>query len=270
MVRNKLFFVFVFMMVLLLTSLIFASKDELAELYYQEGSSLFEQNKFYEAVEKINKALSYREVFPQALCKLAECYDKLRDNTKAVENYMQCIKQLQNPQRPAEEERLLSYVMLRLEVQCGLYYQSGLGLLKQNKPKEALEKFNIALLYQNNYIPAHFGAAECYEKLQENKKALRIYRECVNSLNSIISRSKKEEETLSSALKAIERLDFLGRQLQQLKNIYTTGLLTLANDCMSKKHHRFVRKIVQAILGIDPKNTSARELLSRLNRIDKQ
>ena len=94
---------------------IFSDDNELANLYYQSGLALMNENKYEEAIEKLNKALSYRKGFPSVLFNLGECYKKLNNNKKALENYRLCIKSLNQIFRSKEDEELLSQVNRSLD-----------------------------------------------------------------------------------------------------------------------------------------------------------
>ncbi|MFH1230625.1 MAG: tetratricopeptide repeat protein, partial [Planctomycetota bacterium] len=89
---------------------IFSEDNELANLYYQSGLALMNENKYEEAIEKFNKSLSYRKEFPSVLFNLGECYKKLNNNKKSLKNYRLCIKSLNQIFRSKEEEELLSRV----------------------------------------------------------------------------------------------------------------------------------------------------------------
>ncbi|MEW6027436.1 MAG: tetratricopeptide repeat protein, partial [Planctomycetota bacterium] len=82
--------------------------SELANLYYQSGLELLKANKYNEAVEKFNKAMSYREGFAEALFNIGECYRKLNDNKKALNNYRLCARCLKQRFMSKEDEKLLS------------------------------------------------------------------------------------------------------------------------------------------------------------------
>lgn len=93
-----------------------AEDNELADTYYQSGSVLCKQNKYEEAIAKFNKALSYRRQFPAVLFKLGECYEKLKDNKKAVWNYRLCRKYLQQQSdRSKEEDEMVVQVSRTLD-----------------------------------------------------------------------------------------------------------------------------------------------------------
>ena len=93
----------------LATAYSFAADDsEPANIYYQSGLAAFKQNKFDEAIVKFTKAVTYRPEFPEALFKLGECYEKVKDSQKALFNYRGSVKYLQAlPERTKEENDLL-------------------------------------------------------------------------------------------------------------------------------------------------------------------
>ncbi len=92
-----------------------AENSELANLYYQSGLELLKANKYEEAVEKFSKALSYRAEFPEALFNLGECYKKLSDNKKALNNYRLCARCLKQRFMSKEDEKLLALTYQSLD-----------------------------------------------------------------------------------------------------------------------------------------------------------
>ncbi|MBI5778210.1 MAG: DUF1080 domain-containing protein [Planctomycetes bacterium] len=88
---------------------------EMADVYYQSGLALMKQDKYDEAAEKLNKALSYKRRFPQALFNLGGCYEKLKNNKDAQYNYRFCIKCLQKAGRSKEENELLLQALANLD-----------------------------------------------------------------------------------------------------------------------------------------------------------
>ena len=92
-----------------------AENSELANLYYQSALELLKANKHEEAIEKFNKALSYRAEFPEALFNLGECYKKLGDNKNSIKNYRRCGRCLKQRFLAKEDEKLLAQVYQSLE-----------------------------------------------------------------------------------------------------------------------------------------------------------
>lgn len=81
-----------------------ASNVEAAQIYYQSGLALFKQNKYEEAIEKFNKAVSAKKDFPEALFKLGECYEKTTNNIQAINNYRLCLRFLEPRKELTQEE----------------------------------------------------------------------------------------------------------------------------------------------------------------------
>ena len=92
-----------------------SENSELANLYYQSALELLKGNKYEEAIEKFNKAMSYRAEFPEALFNLGECYKKLNDNKKALNNYRLCARCLKQRFMSKDDEKLLSQTSQALD-----------------------------------------------------------------------------------------------------------------------------------------------------------
>ncbi|MFH0888443.1 MAG: tetratricopeptide repeat protein [Planctomycetota bacterium] len=78
---------------------------EIAKAYYQSGLLLFNQNKYDEAIEKFNKALSTKKDFVEALFKLGECYENTKDTIQAIINYRLCLKSLESKKELVQDEK---------------------------------------------------------------------------------------------------------------------------------------------------------------------
>ncbi|MBI4712181.1 MAG: tetratricopeptide repeat protein [Planctomycetes bacterium] len=92
-----------------------AGNADLAQAYYQSGLSIIKQNKYEDAVERLKKAVAYRPEFPQALFKLGECSEKLKDTPKAVFYYRRCLKSIPERSPLAEEKQIATTVTARLD-----------------------------------------------------------------------------------------------------------------------------------------------------------
>lgn len=145
------------------------------------------------------------------------------------------------------------------------YYQTGLEQFKQNKIDDAVAKFNQSLAYRPDFPPALFKLGECYEKLKEPERAIRAYRLCIKLLDQLTERAKEDEELLSQAVKALEKLDVRGKQLQKIKSNHCARLLAVANECLGRKYPRFARRIIDLILVIEPANKPAQEMVDKMD-----
>ncbi|MBI5777948.1 MAG: tetratricopeptide repeat protein [Planctomycetes bacterium] len=106
--KNKILLFGILLVILTYAAVIFVEdNNELADVYYQSGLALFKQNKHDEAVEKFNKALSYKRDFSQALFKLGECHEKLADSRSALNNYRLCLRCLKQQKTLSREENEL-------------------------------------------------------------------------------------------------------------------------------------------------------------------
>ncbi|MBI4712338.1 MAG: tetratricopeptide repeat protein [Planctomycetes bacterium] len=144
-----------------------------------------------------------------------------------------------------------------------VYYQSGLSLLKQNKYDEALTKFHKALSYRPAFPEAFLKSAECCEKLGNKAKALQNYRLCRKCLETKPSLTPDEKTILSAAQSNLEKLDTAGKEFRKIKEHYISGIISVANNCLAKKHTGFAGKIFKQVVAIDPANKSAAEFLGK-------
>lgn len=145
----------------------------------------------------------------------------------------------------------------------GVYYQSGLSLVKQNKYDQAITKLTKALSYQPNSPPILFSLAECCEKTGDTAGAIRCYRLCVKYL-PVTGRTKDEEQLYAQSTRTLDKIDTNGKQLGAIKLSYTAALLGLANDCVLKKYIFFATRFIGIIRQIDPAHKGAQELSAKL------
>ncbi|MFA5794634.1 MAG: tetratricopeptide repeat protein [Candidatus Brocadiia bacterium] len=82
----------------------YEANSELSDVYYQSGLTAIKQNKYDEAIDKLNKAVSYRREFSQALFALGECHEKQKDKSSAIRNYRLCLKHIQKKDNLSKEE----------------------------------------------------------------------------------------------------------------------------------------------------------------------
>src|SRR3989339_10421 len=149
---------------------------------------------------------------------------------------------------------------------ANVYYQSGMSLFKQNKYDEAAEKFNKALSYKKESPQVLFRLGECYEKVNETKKAIDNYRLCQKYLKQQKTTSKEDDQLLTQVCRCIDKLDLNGAEFRKTKNDYLAGLLEIANYCFSKKCQRFTLRLVQNALEIDESNKAAQALLAKIDK----
>ncbi|MBI5777946.1 MAG: hypothetical protein HZA49_00630 [Planctomycetes bacterium] len=147
-----------------------------------------------------------------------------------------------------------------------VYYQSWLSLSKQGKNDEAAEKFTKALSYRKDFPAARFRLGDCYEKLKNDKRAVRNYRLAMKSLSENPARTRDEDELLGSVSRSLERVDLNGTRFARIKNNHISGLLALGGECLNKKYQRFTYTITESIFKIDPANKPARELSAKIDQ----
>jgi tetratricopeptide (TPR) repeat protein len=147
-----------------------------------------------------------------------------------------------------------------------VYYQAGLKALKDNDYETAIAKLTKAVSYKPEFPSALFRLGECYEKIKDDRAALKNYRLCRKYLTQQSTLSKEDEQLLSLASRRIDQLDVNGKQLARIKNNHITELLKLANQCVSKKYNLFAGRIIERILEIDPNNKGVQELLAKLGK----
>ncbi|MEK7310134.1 MAG: hypothetical protein AAB038_04895 [Planctomycetota bacterium] len=144
------------------------------------------------------------------------------------------------------------------------YYQSGLALLKENKPNEATEKFVKALSYKSAFPEAFFRLGECYEKLQNTPSAIKNYRLCLRCLECKTSLNNEEKNTLLSARKNLEKIDANSVQIKNIKNKHIEKLSKIGSECSTKKYYNLARKIYNLVLTVDPGNKTASDALNKI------
>ncbi|MFH1227394.1 MAG: tetratricopeptide repeat protein [Planctomycetota bacterium] len=148
---------------------------------------------------------------------------------------------------------------------ANVYYQSGLALFSQSKYDEAVIRFNRSLSYIKDFSPSLFKLGECYEKLKDNKKALKNYRLCLKSLQQ--RKLTKEEEDLSNQTELrLDKLDANGLKLKGIRSSAISRLFILADN--NKKYPRFTCRVLRTIIDLDPGHKDAFELLSKLESSD--
>ena len=76
---------------------------------YKSGMSFMKTAKYKEAIKSFEQALVFRKEFPEVSFKLGECYEKLKDNKKAIDYYRLSAKHLQQQaNRSKESDELLT------------------------------------------------------------------------------------------------------------------------------------------------------------------
>jgi hypothetical protein len=159
-------------------------KTESAGIFYKSGLGEFKKNNYEEALTKFRKAIAAKPDFPEALFKIGECAEKLKDSKAALKNYRLCLKYLQaretlNP----EEKNILPLVrrnLDKLDIKgCQLRAIKGKhidNLLKfageclgKRYPRFALKVYNLAL----ELDPTSKAAADAIKKIEDGAPAVK-------------------------------------------------------------------------------------------------
>jgi tetratricopeptide (TPR) repeat protein len=146
----------------------------------------------------------------------------------------------------------------------GIYYKSGLLSLKKNNYAEAIEKFTKAISYRLDFPEALSKLAECHEKTRAFNKAIYYYRLCAKYLQMQPGMTKEQSAILAAVNRAKDRLDINGKELNKIKQGYTSKIFGFISECTSRKYYRLATRSIDSLLKIDPDNKSAKEFLERL------
>ncbi|MFA5793876.1 MAG: tetratricopeptide repeat protein [Candidatus Brocadiia bacterium] len=163
---------------LISTNIILSSADdaELAGAVYQSGLNAFKQNKFDDAAQKFARALEYKSDYTEAMFKLAECHEKLRNSQQAVRYYRQSARQVASKTDSSTEERNILQqsrkVLEKLDVR-GTQFNTAKSkqidiLLKMANDCAGRKYFGFARrIYEQILIidPGNKTAADAMEKL---------------------------------------------------------------------------------------------------------
>lgn len=171
------------------------NKTESAVIFYKSGLSLFKHNKYDEALSKFQRAVSYKPDFPEAIFKIGECAEKLKDTKTALKNYRLCLKYLQTRETLTPNEKntlpLVKRTLEKLDVR-GNQFRTLKGkhvdnLIKfsgecmgRRYPRFALKVYKLAL----ELDPANKAVADAIKKIEEDAPAVKE--------PAIKSRGKKE------------------------------------------------------------------------------
>src|SRR3989339_865847 len=147
-----------------------------------------------------------------------------------------------------------------------VYYDAGLDLMKQNKPAEAVEKFNNALTYRPASPEVFFGLGECYEKIKEAKKAIINYGFCRKYLQSRAARSKEDDAMLAKAVKCLEKLNPNITAFAKAKKDYIAKALSLARDYLNNRYQYLAYACLGGVRKVDKLNKEADTLLLKIDR----
>ncbi|MFA5794251.1 MAG: tetratricopeptide repeat protein [Candidatus Brocadiia bacterium] len=148
-----------------------------------------------------------------------------------------------------------------------MFYKAGIKAAKDNDFAEAARKFERALEYQPDFPEAMFKLAECCEKTGQKTRAVENYRLCRKSLSGQRHQlSKEEQDLLSRANRALDRVDTAGKELRQARAAQCAELMKLANDCYNRRYLRMSLRVVELILRLDPDFAPAKELLAKLKQ----
>lgn len=148
---------------------------------------------------------------------------------------------------------------------AGIFYQAGLAEIKQNNHQKAIEKFIKALSFRPGFPEALFKLGECYEKIKDNRKALRSYRKCLKALQQKSSPTAEERDLTAQVTRCLDKIDLDAKRLSRLKADYAAGLFKLANECNNKRYPRFACRVLERLLRFDPIHKGAQELIVKLD-----
>jgi len=147
-----------------------------------------------------------------------------------------------------------------------VYYQAGVLQAEKGKYDEAIEKFNKALSYHRAYPNALFKLGECYEKLNDSRKALKNYRLWLKYFETLSSPSKEENDIMASISRALDRIDNNGKQFNKSKGDFISGSWLMVNECLNKRCNWLASSTAKQILNVDPAHKNAQQALDKLNK----
>ncbi|MCF8448870.1 MAG: tetratricopeptide repeat protein [Taibaiella sp.] len=194
--------------------------------FYQEGN-YSEALKYFMKTDDILQRIHYPYDNAKNLNNIAACYEKLKDNKKAIYYYRQAVI-------ACEEQGMTADLSLSL---CNM----GSLLVREKRPDSAIVFFtkSLSLAEDVSYLP---GVAKCYEGLSEAYAAKRDFEQALlyhlqystisdSLLNSDKISSISEMQTKYETEKKQEQIAFLDKQTKsraRQRNAFVGGSVVLA------------------------------------------
>ncbi|HLD36239.1 MAG TPA: hypothetical protein VJC37_05920, partial [Planctomycetota bacterium] len=141
-------------------------------------------------------------------------------------------------------------------------HKAGLKLLKDGKYQAASESLKNALSFYSFFPEVLVELGGCHEKLKNPQQAIQNYRLAVKYFRLQSHRSKEQNKLLDDALKAIDRLDALGKQFLKCQNDYTSNLINHAKKCLTKGYDGVASQALVQTMKVDAAHPKAQELLA--------
>ncbi len=161
-----LFYILLFSLLLLTSCVNICYNPEKIEKHYHQGMIYYEQDEYELAIKEFRYVVNNKPAHILARTRLAECYEQIGDNRRAIESYREAIAYEQdNPQ--------LHLALGNLYLKIKFYYDA------QYEYKQALE-------LDNTSIDAHIGLGNYYEYQFKTHWKSEFYEKATNHYEQII------------------------------------------------------------------------------------
>ncbi|MDC1331763.1 tetratricopeptide repeat protein [bacterium] len=193
-------------------------KPNSADVHYNMGTALQNQNKLEEAIEAYNKALAIKPDYVDAYNNLGTVLQLQGKLEEAIEAY----------------KKVLSIKADHVEA----YYNMGNALQEQNKLEEAIETYNKALAIKPDYVNAYNNIGNALKDQGKLEKAIDAYNKTLaikpdyvdtyNNLGTVLQLQGKLEEAIEAYNKALviwpDYADAIENRLSLLTQVQGTVL----------------------------------------------
>lgn len=143
----------------------------------QAGCALVGLARYEEAIEIFNKALDYNKDYLDSTFNLGFAYMDMKKYDKAEKYFLKYLK-LKSVYSPIKDK--IRVILNNLTSEHVAYYSLGFISFSQEKYEQALEYFNKALNYVDDFENMHYLMARCYREKNNYKKIIEHCDKAVN------------------------------------------------------------------------------------------
>jgi tetratricopeptide (TPR) repeat protein len=225
------------------------SSPHKSQVHYELGKAYLSGGMTDQAEKELVTTLELNAKHIPALIKMGELQIQRKEYAKALESYLELIRQ--NIKPPV------------------VNFNAGLALLEMGKPEDAVPYLEEAVGKQPGVAAWHLSLARAYHKSSQLQKALKHYR-ASTAINPDQPVAHNEMGMLFWDLKSFYFADAAFQEAYQLDNRYVGALNNLATSSMMFKQYDQAIGYLDRLLEINPKDDNAYQLRIAAQRFQKQ
>jgi tetratricopeptide (TPR) repeat protein len=225
------------------------SSPHKSQVHYELGKAYLSGGMTDQAEKELVTTLELNAKHIPALIKMGELQIQRKEYAKALESYLELIRQ--NIKPPV------------------VNFNAGLALLEMGKPEDAVPYLEEAVGKQPGVAAWHLSLARAYHKSSQLQKALKHYR-ASTAINPDQPVAHNEMGMLFWDLKSFYFADAAFQEAYQLDNRYVGALNNLATSSMMFKQYDQAIGYLDRLLEINPEDDNAYQLRIAAQRFQKQ